>query len=178
MISKHNISKADWWSLATLLSQHDLSPNLGNWIIFLSEVLATMITIPGSCPFLETTCHRKLFSLSEYISKFRCSAWGGRSICCFSTPLISNNWGLRGCLGHSSNGHIPSRNLLLSDRLSYKCHQFTFITCCFCPSSTHHHCHQPVQTISGLLKIFTNLAPLSYTFCFASQRTYYLIRFS
>lgn len=58
---------------ATLLSQlqHDLSPNLGNWIIFLSEVLATIITIPGNCSFLEITCHRKLcFSFQHIFPNF------------------------------------------------------------------------------------------------------------
>lgn len=67
------LSKADWWSLATLLSQlqRDLSPNLGNWIIFLSEVLATIITIPGNCSFLEITCHRKLcFSFQHIFPNF------------------------------------------------------------------------------------------------------------
>lgn len=63
------LSKAGWGSLATLLSQlqHDLIPNLGNWIIFLSEVLATIITIPRSCPFLEINCYRKLCFLLQHI---------------------------------------------------------------------------------------------------------------
>ena len=71
------LSKADWWSLATLLSQlqHDLSPNLGIGIVFLSEVLATIITIPGNCSFLEINCHRKLCFLFQWTSKFHFSAW-------------------------------------------------------------------------------------------------------
>lgn len=95
----------------------ELSPNLGDWIIFLSEVLATISTIPGSCLFLEINCHRKLFSLLAHISKFHCSAWKGRSICCFSIPLTSNNGETQGCLGHRTNGHTPSRNFLLSDKM-------------------------------------------------------------
>lgn len=125
--------------------QHDLSPNLNNWIIFLNKVLATTITIPRSCLLPETNGHSS-FSMRSQIP-LPCMERKKHAVSPHSSLQQLRNMGSFRLQKQTTCAFC--RKLLLSDRNGYKYHKFAQTTHCGHALETSCCGHQHFSKASG-----------------------------